>query len=250
MSHATRRARSRALLLRRIPVGQLDGRRGRAAATSRRGRSRSHHPCALPAAHGAMLLRGSSGLAEAYAQELWDSPDLVALVRVAARNARALDRLRAEHLRRCWRRCSAPGAPRPQHPPSPPPRHRRPLRPRQRAVRADARPDHDLLVRAVRATRHDAARRLRSPSSSASARSSTCGPATMCSRSAAAGAAFALHAAATRGCRVTTTTISREQHGTRSSRSADAGLEDRVDCAARGLPRPARHSTTSSSRSR
>jgi cyclopropane-fatty-acyl-phospholipid synthase len=42
-----------------------------------------------------MLLRGSRGLAEAYAQGLWDSPDLVALIRLAARNATGLDRLRA-----------------------------------------------------------------------------------------------------------------------------------------------------------
>ena len=41
-----------------------------------------------------MLLRGSRGLAEAYAQGLWDSPDLVALIRLAARNVGGLDRLR------------------------------------------------------------------------------------------------------------------------------------------------------------
>src|SRR5581483_8386696 len=39
-------------------------------------------------------LTGSRGLADAYAAGLWDSPDLVALVRLAARNARGLDRLR------------------------------------------------------------------------------------------------------------------------------------------------------------
>ena len=42
-----------------------------------------------------MGLTGSRGLAEAYAQGLWDSPDLAALVRLAARNAAGLDRLRA-----------------------------------------------------------------------------------------------------------------------------------------------------------
>src|ERR1700691_3020987 len=41
------------------------------------------------------LLRGSNGLAEAYAQELWDSSDPTAVVRVAARNADALDLVRA-----------------------------------------------------------------------------------------------------------------------------------------------------------
>src|SRR5579884_4312112 len=38
-----------------------------------------------------LLLRGSLGLAEGYAQGLWDSPDLVALIRLGARNAAAMD---------------------------------------------------------------------------------------------------------------------------------------------------------------
>ena len=40
---------------------------------------------------------------------------------------------------------------------------------------------------------------------------------------------FAVHAARTRGCRVTTTTISREQHALASQRVVDAGLQDRVN---------------------
>lgn len=40
---------------------------------------------------------------------------------------------------------------------------------------------------------------------------------------------FALHAAGRYGCRVTTTTISREQHDLARRRIAEAGLEDRVD---------------------
>ena len=39
---------------------------------------------------------------------------------------------------------------------------------------------------------------------------------------------FAVHAARTRGCQVTTTTISREQHALASQRVVDAGLQDRV----------------------
>ncbi len=39
---------------------------------------------------------------------------------------------------------------------------------------------------------------------------------------------FALHAARHYGCRVTTTTISREQHALAAQRVADAGMEDRV----------------------
>jgi len=40
---------------------------------------------------------------------------------------------------------------------------------------------------------------------------------------------FALHAARTRGCKVTAITISREQHALASARVAEAGLADRVD---------------------
>jgi cyclopropane-fatty-acyl-phospholipid synthase len=40
------------------------------------------------------LLHGSRGLAEAYRDGLWDSPDLTAVVRVAARNVGAFDELR------------------------------------------------------------------------------------------------------------------------------------------------------------
>ena len=49
------------------------------------------------------FLGGSLALADAYADGLWDSPDLVALVRLAARNMPALDdwrrRMRAPLLR-------------------------------------------------------------------------------------------------------------------------------------------------------
>ncbi len=40
---------------------------------------------------------------------------------------------------------------------------------------------------------------------------------------------FAIHAASTRGCRVTTTTISQEQHRLARERIAEAGLSDRVE---------------------
>ena len=48
-------------------------------------------------------------------------------------------------------------------------------------------------------------------------------------RSAPAGAAFAIHAAGTRGCRVTTTTISKEQHDYAVERVSQAGLSDRIE---------------------
>src|SRR5207302_6183595 len=46
-----------------------------------------------------MLLHGSRGLGEAYMDGLWNSPDLTAVVRLAARNMRGFDR---------WRRRVAP----------------------------------------------------------------------------------------------------------------------------------------------
>jgi len=46
----------------------------------------------------AQLLRGSRGLAEGYAEGLWDTPDLVALIRLAARNARLADKARRRLL--------------------------------------------------------------------------------------------------------------------------------------------------------
>src|SRR4029079_15378005 len=48
-----------------------------------------HSPKAWP-----LLLRGSRGLAESYARGYWDSPDLAALIRLGARNARQMDDFR------------------------------------------------------------------------------------------------------------------------------------------------------------
>ena len=41
-----------------------------------------------------LVLRGSRGLAEAYRDGYWDSPDLTAVIRVGARNATRLDAVR------------------------------------------------------------------------------------------------------------------------------------------------------------
>ena len=51
---------------------------------------------------------------------------------------------------------------------------------------------------------------------------------------------FAVHAAERYGCRVTTTTISAEQHSYALERVRAAGLSDRVNVLHAGLPRPAR----------
>ncbi|MBV9311671.1 MAG: hypothetical protein JOZ73_12615, partial [Solirubrobacterales bacterium] len=60
-----------------------------------------------------MLLRGSVGLADAYEQGLWNSPDLVALIRLAARNGASIDggRLRIAPLLRTVQLARALGRP-------------------------------------------------------------------------------------------------------------------------------------------
>ena len=139
-------------LLKRIESGQLtvieDGRRLVFGSGS---------PQATVVVHDAAVwraaLRGGRGLAETYVDGLWDSPDVTAVIEVAARNLHGIDRLR-QRLRPCGRRSSGG----PQHAGARAQGHRRALRPRQRPVRADARRDDDVLGRDLRAPRHDARR--------------------------------------------------------------------------------------------
>ena len=82
-------------ILRRIGVGALT-----VAEPGRRHRFGSGHPAAVvdlhdPGVWRMVLLRGSRGLADAYERGMWDSPDLVALIRLGALNAARLDRVRA-----------------------------------------------------------------------------------------------------------------------------------------------------------
>jgi cyclopropane-fatty-acyl-phospholipid synthase len=172
-------------------------------------------------------LTGSRGLADAYADGHWDSPDLVALVRLAARNASGLDRLRA----------------------------------RLAPVRFPAQRARTLLRRSTpRRRRHDVAAhydlgnelfsRMLDPSLSYSCavfehpgmsleqaqltklelicEKLALGPADHLLEIGTGWGALAVHAALTRGCRVTTTTISREQYEHAVSAVARAGVEDRV----------------------
>jgi len=174
-----------------------------------------------------MALRGSRGLADAYADGLWESPDLAALVRLAARNAAGLDRLRAliapvrvpfQRVRAYLRRST---------------RHRR---------RRDIAAHYDLG--------NELFSRMLDPTMSYSCAVFGEGAATLEEAQVAklelicdklslrpsdhmleigtGWGALAVHAAATRGCRVTTTTISREQHDHAVAAVRSAGLEDRV----------------------
>jgi cyclopropane-fatty-acyl-phospholipid synthase len=175
-----------------------------------------------------MLLRGSNGLAEAYARKLWDSPDAVAVVRVAARNAHRLDRLR---------RAFVPL-----------------LAPAQRARTASRRNTRRRCRRDI-ASHYDLGNELfelmLDPSMTYSCalfarpdmslhEASLAKLEQVCEKLdlrpedhvleiGSGWGAFAVHAARTRGCCVTTTTISREQHRYALEQVRCAGLEHRVE---------------------
>jgi cyclopropane-fatty-acyl-phospholipid synthase len=173
------------------------------------------------------LLRGSLGLGESYMEGLWDCDDLVSLTRIAARNARALDRLR---------RAFAPL-----------------LVPLQRWARGPRRNTH-RRSRAQIAAHYDLGNELFAlfldptmmyscavfdPPGATLEQASLAKLERVCRKLALAPGdhvleigtgwgGFALYAASRYGCRVTTTTISREQWTYARERVRAAGLEDRV----------------------
>jgi cyclopropane-fatty-acyl-phospholipid synthase len=183
-----------------------------------RAKIRVHHPACWRA-----LLRGSTGMAESYAHGLWDCDDLVALVRIAARELRRYDRQRElllplQRLARLVPHNSRRGA-------------RRNI-----AAHYDIgddlfslfldesmsyssalfeHPDMDLEA-AQHAKIDQACRRLElRPDDHLLEIGSGWG-------------ALAIHAATRYGCRVTTTTISQAQFETATRRVRDAGLERQV----------------------
>ena len=172
-------------------------------------------------------LTGSRGLAEAYAGGLWDSPDLVALVRLAARNAEGLDRLRrrlapvrvpAQRIR-AWLRPSTP------------------LR-RRRDIAAHYDLGNQLFSRMLDSTMSYSCAVFEDPGMTLEEAQLTklegicdkldLGPEDHLLEIGTGWGGLAVHAAMTRGCRVTTTTISREQHAHAVEAVHRAGLEDRV----------------------
>jgi cyclopropane-fatty-acyl-phospholipid synthase len=181
-----------------------------------------HSPRAWPA-----LLRGSRGMAEAYRDGQWESPDLTAVVRLAARNVSRLDR---------WRRLITPlrvplqvlrGM-----------RGRNTAARSRRAIAAHYDLGNELFTLMLDETMmYSSAYFPRADMTLAEA--STAKLELICDELALQPAdhvleigtgwgGFALHAAATRGCRVTTTTISKEQYEHACSRVREAGLESRV----------------------
>ena len=214
------------VLLRSIRVGSLtfveDGERRTVGAGSPAAVINVHHPRFWP-----LLMRGSRGLAEAYAQGLWDSPDLVAVVRLAARNAVVIDRVRATTAP-VWK-----------------PRqrvretlHRRTRQRSRRDIAAHYDLGNGLFERMLDPTMMYSCALFERPGMSLEEASvakldRVCerlalGPEDRVLEIGTGWGGFAVHAAATRGCRVVTTTISREQHDYAVQRVRRAGLEDRV----------------------
>jgi cyclopropane-fatty-acyl-phospholipid synthase len=174
-----------------------------------------------------MGLTGSRGLAEAYAAGHWDSPDLVALVSLAARNASGLDRLRAglapvrapvQRLRDLRRRSTR--------------------RRRRRDIAAHYDLGNQLFSRMLDPTMSYSCAVFEEPGMSLTeaqvakldliCEKLDLGPDDHLLEVGTGWGALAVHAAVTRGCRVTTTTISREQHEYARAAAARAGVEDRV----------------------
>lgn len=174
-----------------------------------------------------MLMRGSRGLAESYSQGMWDSPDLVAVIRLAARNAVLIDRVRV-FTAPFW---------------TPHQRVRALLR---RGTRRQRRKDiafhydlgNDLFERMLDPTMMYSCalferEGMTLEEASVAKLERVCerleiGPEDHVLEIGTGWGGFAIHAAATRGCRVTTTTISREQHDYAVTRVREAGLADRV----------------------
>jgi cyclopropane-fatty-acyl-phospholipid synthase len=213
-------------LLRQIRVGSLtvvDG--------QRRQRFGDGVPAATIHVHDPgfwrMLMRGSRGLAESYARGWWESPDLVAVIRLAARNAVLIDRVRAATAP-LWT----------------PHQRLRALRRRRtrRRSRQDIAAHYDLGNRLFEhmldPTMMYSCALFERPGmtleeASVAKLERVCarlelGPADHVLEIGTGWGGFAVHAAATRGCRVTTTTISREQHDYAVDKVRRAGLERQV----------------------
>jgi cyclopropane-fatty-acyl-phospholipid synthase len=167
-------------------------------------------------------------MADAYADGLWDSPDLVALVRLAARNAPALDRARrrwglvlvpVQRLRALTRRATR--------------------RRNRRDIAAHYDLGNELFSRMLDPTMtyscavfDQAAMSLEQAQVQKLDR--ICDkldlrPGDRVLEIGTGWGGFAVHAAATRGCHVTTTTISDQQYEYARARVREAQLEDRVE---------------------
>ncbi len=173
------------------------------------------------------MLGGSVGLGEAYRAGVWDCDDLVALVRIAARNMAPLDR---------WRRRLHPVLAPLQRTVWRVPRNSR--RAARRHISAHYDLGNDLFALYLdESMMYSSAVFPRPEASLAEAqqhrlericRALELGPEDHLLEIGTGWGAMAAYAASNYGCRVTTTTISREQREGALRRIRDAGVEDRV----------------------
>jgi len=173
------------------------------------------------------LLRGSLGMAEAYRDGLWDTPDLAAVIRVGARNVTKLDaiRRRLAPVREPLVRARAAFV-------------RNTPRRSRRDIAAHYDLGDDLFALMLDPTMMYSGAIFERPGmglheASLAKLERICdrlalGPADHVLEIGTGWGGFAVHAAATRGCRVTTTTISERQHAHALRRVREAGLQDRV----------------------
>jgi cyclopropane-fatty-acyl-phospholipid synthase len=214
------------LLLRRLRVGRLvvieAGRRREYGGGAPTATVQMHSPRVWR-----RLLRGSRGMAEAYAQEEWDTPDLVAVIRLAARNAAGLDSLRrliaplwhpAQYLRAL--------------------RSRSTRRRNRRNIAAHYDLGNELFERMLDRTMSYSCAifdedGMTLEEASIAKLERVCerlelGPDDHVLEIGTGWGGFAIHAARTRGCRVTTTTISRQQYDYAVAQIRAAGLTHRI----------------------
>jgi len=172
------------------------------------------------------LLRGSAGLAESYMDGMWTSPDLVALVRLGARNGEAMDRPRRA-LRPLIGPARAIG------------RARNTIARSRKQISAHYDLGNDLFALFLDERMMYSSAIFPRPEATLEEASLhkldvVCDklelrPSDHLLEIGTGWGALAEHAASRYGCRVTTTTISREQHDLAVARVREAGLEGRVD---------------------
>jgi cyclopropane-fatty-acyl-phospholipid synthase len=175
----------------------------------------------------AMITKGGRGLGASYRDGLWDSPDLAAVFRVAARNVQGIDEIRRRltFAREPYQRARSAF------------RSNTPERSRE-DIAAHYDLGNDLFERMLDPTMMYSCGLFESRDSTLE-EASIAKLELVCQKLDITEAdhvveigtgwgGFAVYAASTRGCRVTTTTISKEQHDVAVARVRAARLEDRV----------------------
>jgi len=172
------------------------------------------------------LLRGSTGLGESYMDGRWDADDLTALVRLAARNALKLDRLRSRFAFLVRPVQFLRGG-----------RANTVRRSRRQIARhydlgndlfAAMLDDRMLYSAGMFATPQTSLEEAQVAKLDAICAKLELRPDDHLLEIGTGWGGLAIHAASRYGCRVTTTTISREQHAEATRRVRAAGLDDRV----------------------